>query len=426
MGAFDWLFGGREVAPPGQVEFVHAKIYGEVKGGPGVDSLSGAGKSWIDVGTAFNDAAAALARVLKDSEILMQGSAADQAREAVLPLAKATAEAADIAAATGAALRQQTDMSSDFYFSFVAPYEVPPDNIGWSDYVNPVAFAVKSGVRIVHEDVRDQVEAHARQQYEAYTQSTNERVNGLQAFAPPPTFTADVAAAETTPVRKVDPINGYEDVSDTRTGTEASQLPGPRTPADPVPAPDPVAPDEQPPEDTVSETPTESNSAWAPPVGGGNPVAGGGVPVQGPIGTGGGVVGGVVVPPGGPGGRSGSALPRPGSGIGRGGGPGAGRGVSGKPGGGGRSGTGSGTPAPGAVGSSGPGVRGASGGLAAGGPASGGRGKREEDKEHGRKFVKGGKDAWDDLEIPKVAPPVFGDWEAEALRGKPPRPSEEK
>ncbi|MER5388545.1 PPE domain-containing protein [Saccharopolyspora sp. NPDC002686] len=430
MGAFDWLFGGRDRTGPGQVEFVHSKIYGEVKGGPGVDSLSAAGKSWMDVGTAFKDAAAALERVLKDTEVLMQGSAADQAREAVLPLAKATLEAADIAYATGVALDRQVDASSAFSFAFVPPHQVPPDNIGWSDYVNPVAFAAKSGVRVVHEDIRDQVAAHAQQQYEAYTQSTNERVSGLQLFAPPPKFTADVAAAETTPVSKVEPLSSHEDLSVTRDGTETSQLPASRTPADPVPVSesvaDPVTADEQPPEDSMSEMPAEADSAWVPPVAGGNPMTGGSVPAPGLVGPGGGVVGGVVVPLGGAGDRAGLKSPSPGPGSGRGGGTGTGRGVPGKPGGGGRSGTGGGAPVQGTASAGGPAARGGSGGAAVGGPSSGGRGQREEEKEHGRKFVRSGKDAWEDLEIPKVAPPVFGDWEAEALRGKPPRPPEEK
>ncbi|MER6992075.1 hypothetical protein ABT337_24905 [Saccharopolyspora hirsuta] len=352
----------------------------------------------------------------------MEGAAADQAREAVRPLSQATQEAIDVAAQTAVVVEQQAQGSADFKNVFLRPHEVPPDNIGWGDYVNPYTFALKSGVRAAHEDIRDQVEAQAREQYEAYTRSTNERVNSIQQFSPPPKFTADVAPAETTPVNKVEPITS----TSTRGTSTADHVPrpvAPHTPADPVPTPSPAVPTSSP-TDVAPEAPAESGSAWVAPAASGTPAVGGTAPAPTSGGTGGGVVGGVVAPPGGTGGRSGSTPPG-GPGTGRGGGSGTGRGTPGVPGGGGRTGTGSGTPAQSPTNPASPPARGSTSGAGvAGGPAGGGR-QKEEEKEHGRKFVKGGRDAWEDLEIPKVAPPVFGDWEAEALRGKPPRPPEE-
>lgn len=107
-------------------------------------------------------------------------------------------------------------------------------------------------------------------------------------------------------------------------------------------------------------------------------------PVQMPAGTGG-VTGGVVVPPGGTGsGRGGGGRGVPSGGTARGGD--IGKGLPG----GGRSGSGGGSTAPGSTGSASQAQRGSAGGggVAGGPPAAGGR-QKEEDKEHGRKFVKG-------------------------------------
>ncbi|MER7014737.1 PPE domain-containing protein [Saccharopolyspora sp. NPDC000359] len=426
MGAFDWVFGKREVTGQAQMAFDHPKVYAEVEGGPGVEPLSAAASEWKEkVKSAFDDANSALERVLKDSEVLMQGGAADQARDAVTPLAQATQEAIEIAARGGDALDLQAQASADFKHAFPEPYPLPASNIGWADYVNPAAFAVKSGIRASHEDRHDEVEARARQLYEDYVRSSNERIDGMKPFPPPPTFTADVAPAETTPVGKVEPLSSKTGTGDAQAVPEVPRPVTPPPSVEPTPPPPvaPTPPGEQAPDAEVApESPAESDSAWVAPAASGTPAVGGTAPAPTPGGAGGGVVGGVVMPPGG---RSGATPPGV-PGTGRGGGPGTGRSSPGTPGGGGRTGSGLGAPGQGSSSPPSPPGRGSTSGPgAAGAPAAGGR-QKEEDKEHGRKFVKGGRDAWEDLEIPKVAPPVFGDWEAEALRGKPPRPPEER
>ncbi|MER7077654.1 hypothetical protein SAMN02982929_06937 [Saccharopolyspora kobensis] len=424
MGAFDWLFGKQEIPGRAQAAFDHPKVYGEVGQGPGVHALSTAAAMWAtDVSKAFNDADLALDRVLKDSEVLMEGPAADQAREAVRPLSQATQEAEDVAVRASALVEQQAQGSADFKNVFLKPHQVPPDNIGWGDYVNPYAFALKSGVRAGHEEIRDQIEAQARQQYEDYTRSTNERVNAIPQFSPPPKFTADVEPAKTDPVHKVEPLSSHTSTTGTR---DESERPVASPVADPGPPSAPAVPHEPTASDAAPVAPAESGSAWVAPTASGSPVTGGSVPAPG---GGGGVTGGVVVPPGGSGGRpaqpgsghGGTGRGVPGGGTGRGGDTG-----KGLPGGG-RSGSGSGPTAPGSTGSGTSAARGSSGGggVAGGPPAAGGNRQKEDDKEHDRKFVKGDRDAWSDLELPKVAPAVFGDWEAEALKGKPPRPPEQ-
>lgn len=91
-------------------------------------------------------------------------------------------------------------------------------------------------------------------------------------------------------------------------------------------------------------------------------------------------------------------------------------------GGGGRSGTG----VPGTTGSAttagGPTARGGpsgSGGVA--GAAGRGRGEGKEDK-----YVAENSELFEDLGLPKTAPPVFGDWAAQNQEGLPHRPPEKR
>ncbi len=60
------------------------------------------------------------------------------------------------------------------------------------------------------------------------------------------------------------------------------------------------------------------------------------------------------------------------------------------------------------------------------GAAGRGKGdKSDEDKEHSNKYFEPGTETWEELGMPKIAPPVFGDWSAQAQTGKPPRPPED-
>ncbi|MFB9569763.1 hypothetical protein ACFFRS_22605, partial [Saccharopolyspora hordei] len=62
------------------------------------------------------------------------------------------------------------------------------------------------------------------------------------------------------------------------------------------------------------------------------------------------------------------------------------------------------------------------GGVA--GAAGRGRGEGEEDKDHENKYVEENSELFEDLGLPKTAPPVFGDWGNDP--GLPPRPPERK
>ncbi|MGW3469573.1 hypothetical protein ACWDKQ_14135 [Saccharopolyspora sp. NPDC000995] len=117
----------------------------------------------------------------------------------------------------------------------------------------------------------------------------------------------------------------------------------------------------------------------------------------------------------GPGGGPGAGGGRPGpGGAGRGGGMGgAGRigGAGGSLGAGGRCGVG-GLGAAGGATAGGTGAAGARGGAAMAGGGAAGRGqggKSEQDEERATKYVLDTDEVWEDLGLPKVAPPVFGE-----------------
>ncbi|PKW15904.1 hypothetical protein [Saccharopolyspora spinosa] len=419
MGAFDWLFGKQEVAGQAQMAFDHPKVYGDVETGPGVAVASQTAADWQEkVSAAFADADAALDRVLKDSEIMMQGAAGDQSRDAVTPLSQATRGSIEVAAQAGAAVQQQAQGSADFKNAFPAPHQVPPDNIGWGDYVNPISYGYKSGVRAAHEEKHDQVEAQARQQYESYTQATNDRVNGIQQFAPPPTFAGDVTPAQTTPVNKVSPMStGYTGTGDMSSAQSSTA----RTPGSPIPSAS-MPPGGQSSVDPAPQVPAESGSAWATPPAAAGPLPGPAAPTPAP---GGGFVGGAVIPPGGTGTGTGTGG-RIGTGTGRGLGAGTPRGGGGNLGSGGR--TGGLTPGSSAAsGTSGTTARGGAAGGVTGATGAQGRGQgSDDDKEHTNKYAEHNTDPFTDLGLPNTAPPVFGDWTAQTEDGKPPRPPEEK
>ncbi|MGW3471132.1 hypothetical protein ACWDKQ_22345 [Saccharopolyspora sp. NPDC000995] len=430
MELFGWLFGTREVPGKAQAAFDHPKIYGDVETGPGVAAASRAAASWRErVSATFGEADADLDQVLKKFDVVMEGAAGEQAKEAVTPLAQDTRQSVEVASQVGAAIEQQAQGSADFKNRFPPPHQVPPDNIGWTDYVNPISYGTKTGVRAAHEEIHAKVDTEAREQYASYTKDSNGRASAVQHFDPPPRFDADVTPAATTPVSKVDqPSTGY--TSTNATTSDQRQVPHTST----APTPFTPTPTEHSPLNPAPQTPAESGSAWTtPPAAGGAPLPGTVAPTPAP---GGGFVGGAVIPPSGSGtgtpapgtgGRTGSGVgsgtgrgttPGPGPGV-RGGGPGAG-----SLGGGGRSGSGvpgvgNATTAGGAAARGGP-----SGPGGAAGAAGRGRGEGEEDKDHENKYVEETSELFDDLGLPKTAPPVFGDWGNEP--GLPPRPPEKK
>ncbi|MFI0470972.1 PPE domain-containing protein [Saccharopolyspora sp. 5N102] len=152
-------------------------------------------------------------------------------------------------------------------------------------------------------------------------------------------------------------------------------------------------------------TPSQNTSQWSSP-----PVTNGpGLPVNpGPnVGTGPNMGGGGIgmMPPGGGAGGAGAGGGR-GLGAGGTGGRGAGLGAGGRAG---LGGLGGGSGAGGAGSAAGAAGRGGAGGMGAG-AAGRGQGKQgEEDQEHEDKYWVDTDEAWDDLGLPKVAPPVFGE-----------------
>ena len=144
MVLFDWLFGTSETSRRTQEAFDHRKIFEELKSGPGVDAASRVAAGWSStVSALFNDADTSLQQVLNKFDVVMRGAAGEQAKDAVVPLAKATRHSLEVAAQVGKVIAEQAQGSMDFKNGFPPPHEVPPDDIGWADYVNPVSYAAK-------------------------------------------------------------------------------------------------------------------------------------------------------------------------------------------------------------------------------------------------------------------------------------------
>lgn len=413
MGFFGWLFGQEEVQGNAQMAFEHKKIYEQWQTGPGVSSMSQAAGEWQQrVSTAFDDAHGELAKVLKDSQVAMQGAAGDRMRGSVTPLKQATEESIEVASQVGRAVELQAQGSADFKHKFPQPYEVPPSNIAWYDYASPISYGVKSGVHAQHEQKHDEVEAEARRQYEEYTQASNDRTNSIQKFSPVPSFSGDVSAAETRGVNKVDARTGDPSSGGTYSGSGAGtyrtsdDLAGGSTGSAGSGGATGPGGSTQPGGSSVSSEPSAgSGSAWAPPPSSAPaPTPGAGTGAA-PGGGSGGFVGGVAGGLGAGGGAGSGAGGRAGSGVrggyGAGGGSGSGRGAFGP---GGRAGMGT-------VGGAGTtGTTGATGGRGAAPMGAGaGRGRDgEEDAEHENKYVLETDEAWEDLGLPRTAPPVIG------------------
>lgn len=427
MGAFDWLFGKDD--GQAQADFDHPKVYDEVDTGPGVAAMSQAAASWREkVSTAFSDADAALARVLKDADVLMRGASGDQAKDSVTPLSRATQESIEVAAQAGDAVQQQAQASADFKNQFPPPHQVPPSNMGFGDYANPVAFGYKTGVRMGHEKAHDETEKQARQQYETYTQNSNQRVGAIHRFDPPPKFAGDVSSAASGSGQQVATATGVSAGNGTGTPTGQSAMPsvdatspesGANTAAS-APAESGSASAALPTTGTAAAAPAAGSPAGAPAP---SPASGPGVPGASPAPGPGGVFGGVSIPPGGAGGGSGAPGRGgvPGGAPVRGGAPGSGNG-GGNAGGNSRVPTGGRLPGGGYSGVGNPATPGGNASTAGsssarpgqagvGGTAATGRGQRdEEDQEHTNKYLQPTNEAWEDLDLPKVAPPVLGDW----------------
>ena len=467
MGMFDWLFGGED---PGASQFEHQKIYQEVESGPGVAAVSRAAGDWRDeISKSFTDADSALDRVLRESNTAMQGNAGSALQDSATPMTKATRESVDVAAKVGASVEQQATGSADFKHKFPQPHKVPPLELGVTDFVNPMQVALETGVHQAHQMKHDEVEQRAREEYDSYTKASNERVNSIPQFSPVPTFHGDVSAAETRPPEKVGSDTGYTgqgltpgDTDSTRKGGVSPLVNQPADlgkdgpagsgsawwgdgppPTKGIPLPAPAPPPGTPGPDKLNGW---SGYTYAPyRTDGDNRTGRNGDNRQGGSGQNNRRGGsGTDNRRGGSGERQGGTGSRTGTGGGgRGGGGtgglGAGRGgvggggVAGRVGGvggggvagggsvsgnqlgaGGRAGVGGLGGAGGAAGgasssaaSGGAGARGGAMGGAMGG--AGARGQGSEDQEHTNKYVEATDEAWADLDLPKVAPPVFGD-----------------
>lgn len=383
-----------------QVGFNHPEKYEQIHGGPGTGQLVASVQGWKSgIAADFDEVARLLDEANAKAGVAWSGQAAEQHGSSLKPMTQFVLDAKDVSTSVGDSAEQQVQHFGRVKNSMPEPVEVDAtDNL-----------LEKGGAWLVGKETdlqRQEREAsekaqEAKQYYEDYDRSTRDVSQNLAYYpkAPEMAFEQGSESYGTNPTAGSMP--------------NASGVPG----------------------------------GGATPGGGGGGVTGGGGGVTGggggttggghgstPAGTGSQWAPSTPTPgaPGLPGGGTGQGVgggpglgvgagmvpgAGVGTGVGAGGGAGAGaRGVGGPgagngPGAGGRAGagglggaSGSGGGAAGAAG------RGGAGAAAGAGAAGRGRGQEgDEDAEHENKYMLETDEAWEDLGLPRVAPPVFGE-----------------
>lgn len=396
-----------------QVGFNHPEKYDQIQNGKGTDSLTVAVQGWKkSIAQDFDDVKQLLDDANKQAGLAWQGQAAEAHGNKLGPMTSFIEDAKHVSEGVGKASERQIDNFGTVKHSMPEPVKVDATD---SYLEKGAAFVFGQETDLQKQEAQATAQAEeAKRHYDNYDASTRDVSSSLPQYPAAPEMAYDQGSG--TPGQggyvpsgmgpgsggSAQPVGGgsgsgltggsgagFSDGSGGGSGSSVS--PG-----------------------GYAGSPAGSGSAWANP---GTP----GVPGPGAPGT---------PTPGGPGSGPGGPGLVPGAGIGPGAGSGTGRGgmgAGGRAGGGlgagGSSGAGRGAGALGAGGRAGAvgGVPGAAGAGGRGGAAGamGGAGARgrgqddEEDGEHENKYMLPTDEAWDELGLPAVAPPVFGDWGAD-------------
>jgi hypothetical protein len=277
----------------------------------------------------------------------------------------------------------------------VVPFDLKQEMSNFFSDPNPFTAVSRANDIVEKHDQSQAAHQEAAQVMSTMEGSFGQAAAGTPAFVPAPTSPVDQPAQP--PQNKPEPVGEFTTPNTPGTSSSPSQTSsswaGP--PGDSVSPPVSTPSPGQPP-------PAGTNPVWQQPV---SP-PGGDNPGRNPPDGRGGVVAPGQMPPGqggGAGGRAGGAGGRVG------GAGGAQPGAGGRAGAGGLGGSGAGATS----GSSAAGGRAGTGGVM-GGAGAAGRGQEdrsEDDQEHESKYLLGTDEVWEDLDLPKVAPPVFGDWD---------------
>ncbi|WP_210435834.1 hypothetical protein [Saccharopolyspora sp. ASAGF58] len=384
-----------------KVGFNHPEKYKQIHEGKGPSDLSGAVLSWEKgVGGKFDAVHLILDAANKKANLAWTGQAAEEHGASLQPMSQFIEDAKNVSTSVSRSADQQVGHFFTVKNSMPKPVEVTAtDNL-----LEKGGAWLIGGETDLQKQEREATEKaqEAKQHYDNYSQSTTNVSQNLAFYPKAPEMAYDQGGDSTgtnPAVGRIPNGSGIPGGGGTPgggggggswvSGTGGSGHSGSGSGTG----------------DYIT-TPSQSNSQWSSP-----PVPNGpGLPVNtGPgLGSGPNTGGpGFGMVPGGPGLGGGSGA---GAGAGRGLGAGGAGGRGAGLGAGGRAGLGGlGSGAGGAGGAAGAAGRGGAGGMGAG---AGGRGRGkegEEDMEHEDKYWVDTDEAWEDLGLPKVAPPVFGE-----------------
>ncbi|MGW5644946.1 hypothetical protein ACWEV3_36355 [Saccharopolyspora sp. NPDC003752] len=388
-----------------KVGFNHPEKYRQIKEGNGSEDLSRKVLDWKnEIGGQFTDVYNILDAANNKAKLAWTGQAAEQHGSTLQPMAQFIEDAKGVSESVGVAADNQVENFSRVKNSMPEPVKVDAtDNL-----LEKGGAWLVGGETDLQKQEREATEKaqEAKQHYDNYSNSTTNVSQNLAFYPKAPEMAYDQGSGSTGTNPTVGSIPNGSGIpgggpggggggggswggslgggsgSGGTGGTGGTGGPG-----------------------DGYTTPSQNTSQWSSP-----PVTNGpGLPVNpGPnVGTGPnmGGAGLGMMPPGGGAGGAGAGGGR-GLGAGGAGGRGAGLGAGGRAG---LGGLGGGSGAGGAGGAAGAAGRGGAGGMGAGG-AGRGQGKQgEEDQEHEDKYWVDTDEAWDDLGLPKVAPPVFGE-----------------
>lgn len=403
-----------------QVGFNHPEKYSQIQGGSGVSPLSASVQGWKSgIGSDFEEVARLLDDANSKAGVAWSGQAAEEHGSSLKPMSQFILDAKEVSNSVGDSAEQQVQNFSQVKNSMPEPTKVDAtDNM-----LEKGGAWLVGGETDLQKQEREATEKaeEAKRYYDNYSQSTQSVSQNLAPYPKAPEMALDQGSGGygTNPtVGSMPNASGIPGGSGYSGGTGGSVTPpgggmGGSGNGSGLPG------------GGYTTTPEGSSSQWTSPppsVGNGMPNLPGPTTPGGPGLNGPGIGLGMMPPGGGTGTGTGT-----GSGSGRGmGGPGGGAGARGLggglgsgsgngPGAGGRAGAGGlgagGLGAGGAAGSgaAGAGGRGGAGGMGAGAAGRGQGQQGEEDMEHENKYWVDTDEAWDDLGLPKVAPPVFGE-----------------
>lgn len=400
-----------------QVGFNHPQKYQEIHGGPGPQALSASAQAWSSrIGGKFDSIAQRLEEATSKAGVAWEGAAAEAHGNSMAPLSSFVRDAKDVSTAVGTSTEHQVDNYTGVRDSMPEPKKVTATD-SLLEKGGAALFGTQTDLQRQEQEALERAQ-EAQRIYGNYDTGSGNVSSSLPRYpeAPKLQYTDQPAGGGGGRVG-VDSGGGY-------TGSNISSGDGTYSGGGSGSAGNGSG--VNPSGGTGGSSsggsgggsggsdgpPAGSDSAWTtpPPVTGGPalvpPGTGTGTGTGGP--GGGGALGVIGRGAGGGTGRggSGSGYGRGGSGSGVGGRSGSGSGL----GAGGRSGSGlggrSGMPSTSSAYSSSTSSTAARGGMMGGAGARGAQG--EEDEEHENKYMVETDEAWEDLDLPRTAPPVIG------------------